>query len=103
MPKEVTIAREKNVMGLRSRNAISGRTDRAHGRATYPAQNKVARVPRSDRGFYGDSISTVYDRSGKVVERGIWDESVYQGERVRWNERDGNYDLLHGYKLVFKD
>lgn len=41
MAKEVTTARENGVMGLRSRNAIGGRTDRAHGRATYPSLNKT--------------------------------------------------------------
>lgn len=40
MAKEAMIARENGVMGLRSRNAIGGRADRAHGRATYPSMNK---------------------------------------------------------------
>lgn len=37
--KEITSAREGGVNGLRSRNAVSGRTDRAHGRATYQSMN----------------------------------------------------------------
>lgn len=41
MAKEVMTARENGVMGLRSRNAIGGRMDRAHGRATYPSLNKT--------------------------------------------------------------
>lgn len=101
--KEPQVAREGNVMGLRSRNAISGRTDRSLGRATYPAQNRSKKVPKSDRGFYDDSHVTVYNEKGEVVESGMWDYSSYRDETTKWNERDGNYDLRNGYKLVVKN
>ena len=55
MAKEIVIARERGVMGLRSRNAIGGRVDRAHGRATYPSINK------SDS--YSDLRKTLRSRS----------------------------------------
>ncbi len=50
MAKETTIARESGVMGLRSRNAIGGRADRAHGRATYPSMNKRSTLERVKSG-----------------------------------------------------
>ena len=104
MAKEATVARESKVMGLRAANAIGGRTDRAHGRASYPSQNKSSKkVPKSDRGFYDDSYVKVYNEKGKVVESGIWDYSMYRDEPIKWNSVDGNYDLPNGYKLVVKN
>ncbi len=104
MAKEATVAREGGVMGLRARNAVSGRTDRAHGRATYPSLNKSSKkVPKSDRGFYDDSYVKVYNEKGKVVESGLWDYSAYRDEPTKWNDADGNYDLPRGYKLVIKN
>lgn len=104
MAKETNVAREKGTMGLRSRNAVGGRTDRAHGRASYPSMNTASRnVPKGDRGFYDDSVVTVYDESGKVVERGLWDYSAYRDEQTKWNERDGNYDIRNGYKIVVRN
>ena len=102
--KEPTVARENGVMGLRARNAVSGKADRSLGRATYPSLNKsTKKVPKSDRGFYDDSHVTVYNENGKVVESGMWDYSAYRDEPTKWNERDGNYDLRNGYKLVIKN
>ena len=56
MPKEVTIARENGVMGLRSRNAISGRADRAHERATYPSLNRESTIKSRINEFGGKLI-----------------------------------------------
>ena len=39
MAREITSARESSPMGLRSRNAVGGRADRAHGRPTWPSMN----------------------------------------------------------------
>ena len=91
MAKEAVIAREGGVKGLESRNAVSSSTRRP------------SKVPKSDRGFYDDSYATVYNDKGKVVERGLWDNSAYRDEQIKWNERDGNYDLPRGYKIVLKN
>lgn len=39
MASEVTKARENRVMGLRTRNAVGGRMDTAHGRPRWPSMN----------------------------------------------------------------
>lgn len=62
MAGEVMNARETRVMGLRSRNAIGGRTDRAHGRATWPALNGRDKTQKFEGGY--DSYLTHLQRSG---------------------------------------
>ena len=62
----------------------------------------IARVPRGGHLNYDDDEVAVYDDKGREVERGIYDYSAYKGENMRWNERDGNYDLRHGYKMVVR-
>ena len=61
MAKEITSARENGVMGLRSRNAIGGSADRAHGRASYPSLSK---------GSYNARVTSGEDMDRKHGELG---------------------------------
>lgn len=83
MAGEVTIARESRANPINS-------------------TGRAKKVPKGGRLNYDDDIVAVYDAQGKEVERGIYDESAYKGEDMKWNERDGNYDLRYGYKMVVK-
>ena len=65
-------------------------------------QQKLVKVPKGKRLNYDDDEIVVYDDKGREVEHDIYDNSVYKGEDMRWNERDGNYDLRHGYKMVVR-
>lgn len=52
-----------------------------------------------------DDLVYVYDSKAQVVYSGPLDYCPYKddfSEHGEWNERDGNYDLPHGYKLVVK-
>lgn len=69
---------------------------------TERVQQKLVKVPKGKRLSYDDDEIVVYDDKGREVERDIYDNSVYKGEDMRWNERDGNYDLRHGYKMVVR-
>ena len=107
MAKEVMTARENGVMGLRSRNAIGGRTDRAHGRAEWPSMNgRSAKIPKGKKLNYDDDIVTVYDEKGKKVSEGMWDYSPYNNdetyESMKWDDTEKNYKIAHGYRLVVK-
>lgn len=62
----------------------------------------IVKVPKGGHLNYDDDEISVYDDKGREVERGIYDDSSYKGEDMKWNERDGNYDLRHGYKLVVR-
>lgn len=83
---EVKVARESSAKALNSVRS-----------------SRKAKVPKSDTHFYDDSFVTVYNERGQVVEREMWDYSVYRGEPMTWNEKDKNYDLRNGYKLVVKN
>lgn len=48
-------------MGLRSRNAMGGRRDTAHGRATLPSQNRTSGRGISDQEFRG--ITQILEKS----------------------------------------
>lgn len=107
MAKETTVARENGVMGLRLRNAIGGRTDRAHGRATLPAQNgRSAKVPKGKNLNYDDDIVAVYNEKGKKVSEGMWDYSPYRTDEtydtMKWDDTAKNYKLPNGYRLVVR-
>ena len=107
MASEVKIAREGGVMRLRSRNAVSGRTDRAHGRATLPAQNgRAAKIPKGKKLNYDDDIVSIYDDKGKKVSEGMWDYSPYNNDEtydsMKWDDKAGNYTIARGYRLVVK-
>lgn len=107
MAKEITTARESNVMGLRSRNAVSGRTDRAHGRATLPAQNGwAAKIPKGKKLNYDDDIVAIYDDKGKKVSEGMWDYSPYNNDEtydsMKWDDTAKNYKIARGYRLVVR-
>ena len=86
---EISVARENGVHGIDTRNSVR--------------RARTSKIPKSDRVFYDDSFVTVYDTSGRVVERGLWDDSLYRDDSPKWNASDGNYDLPHGYKLVIKN
>ena len=60
------------------------------------------RVPGGKRINYDDDIVEVYDNKGKKVYTGILDDTPYKYEDYRWNDKDKNYDLPHGYKMVGK-
>lgn len=60
------------------------------------------RVPGGKRINYDDDIVEVYDNKGKKVYAGILDDTPYKDEDYRWNDKDKNYDLPHGYKMVGK-
>jgi hypothetical protein len=51
---------------------------------------------------YDDDIVAVYDDKGKKVYEGMLDYSPYQLDDSKWNEKDKNYDLPKGYKMVGK-
>lgn len=107
MAKETSTARERGVMGLRSRNAIGGRTDRAHGRATYPSQNgRSAEIPKGKKLNYDDDIVSVYDEKGKKVSEEMWDYSPYNNDEtydsMKWDDTAKNYKIANGYRLVVK-
>lgn len=100
-------ARENGVMGLRSRNAIGGRMDRAHGRATNPALNRrTAKIPKGKELNYDDDIVTVYDENGKKVSEEMWDYSPFRNDEtydsMKWDDTAKNYKLANGYRLVVK-
>lgn len=63
---------------------------------------KVKKVPGGKRINYDDDIVEVYDNKGKKVYAGILDDTPYKDEDYRWNDKDKNYDLPHGYKMVGK-
>lgn len=63
---------------------------------------KVAKVPSGHRVYYEDDLVEVYDDKGKKVYSGLYDYCDYKEERSTWNEKDKNYDLPHGYKMVGK-
>lgn len=63
---------------------------------------KTAKVPSGHRIHYEDDLVEVYDDKGKKVYSGLFDYCNYKDENYKWNEKDKNYDLPHGYKLVGK-
>ena len=63
---------------------------------------KNSKVPGGKRVNYDDDLVEVYDDRGKKVYSGILDDTPYKDEDYRWNEKDKNYDLPHGYKMVGK-
>ena len=63
---------------------------------------KNSKVPGGKRVNYEDDFVEVYDDKGKKVYSGILDDTPYKDEDYRWNEKDKNYDLPHGYKMVGK-
>lgn len=75
-----------------------------------PAKITKARVPatavdraRVQKGFridYEDDEVEVYDNTGKIVYSGMLDYTDYKYENAKWNDKDKNYDLPNGYKMV---
>lgn len=65
-------------------------------------ETKAAKVPSGHRIHYEDDLVEVYDDKGKKVYSGLFDYCDYKDENYKWNEKDKNYDLPHGYKLVGK-
>lgn len=63
---------------------------------------KKAKVPSGKKVSYDDDIVAVYDDKGKKVYEGMLDYSPYQLDDSKWNEKDKNYDLPKGYKMVGK-
>lgn len=57
-------------------------------------------TPAGKKIRFEDDFVEVYNAEGKLVESGILDESEYKYEDYRWNEKDQNYDLPYGYKMV---
>lgn len=60
------------------------------------------KVPSGKKVSYDDDIVAVYDDKGKKVYEGMLDYSPYQLDDSKWNEKDKNYDLPKGYKMVGK-
>ena len=85
MAAEVTIAKEGGV------NPINAK-----------GQARLQKVPSGKKLEYEDDTVVVYNAKGQEVEREIYDYSAYKGEDMTWNERDGNYDLRYGYKMVVR-
>lgn len=71
-------------------------------KAIEDAEREVKKVPGGKRINYDDDIVEVYDNKGKKVYAGILDDTPYKDEDYRWNDKDKNYDLPHGYKMVGK-
>lgn len=63
---------------------------------------KKMKVPSGKKVSYEDDIVAVYDDKGKKVYEGMLDYSPYQLDDSKWNEKDKNYDLPKGYKMVGK-
>lgn len=63
---------------------------------------KTSKVPKGNRISAEDDIVEVYDDKGKKVYSGILDYCPYKDDNFKWNEKDGNYDLPKGYKMVGK-
>ena len=59
-----------------------------------------AKAPKGYRISFEDDLIEVYDNKGKRVESGLYDYSSYRHEDYKWNEKDQNYDLPNGYKMV---
>ena len=64
------------------------------------AERAVNKVPGGNRIHFEDDLIEVYNEKGERVESGLYDYSVYRREERKWNEKDQNYDLPHGYKMV---
>lgn len=59
-------------------------------------------VPSGKKINFDDDVVEVYDASGHKVYSGILDNTSYKDEDYKWNDKDKNYDLPHGYKMVGK-
>ena len=65
----------------------------------------MKKVPSGSMILCEDDIVQVYDSNGNMVYNDSLDYCPYKkdfDEYGRWNDKDGNYDLPHGYKLVVK-
>lgn len=58
------------------------------------------KVPSGKKVSFDDDIVAVYDDKGKKVYQGMLDYSPYRLDDSKWNEKDKNYDLPKGYKMV---
>ena len=63
------------------------------------------KVPKGCKVDFEDSMVEVYDEKGNLEYSGILDYCPYKeefDENGKWNDKDQNYDLPGGYKLVGK-
>ena len=57
-------------------------------------------VPSGNRVMYEDDLVEVYDAKGNLEYSGMLDYTDYKNDTARWNDKDKNYDLPNGYKMV---
>lgn len=60
------------------------------------------KIPKGKRISTDDDLVEVYDNNGKKIYSGIFDDCPYKYYGIKWNQKDGNYDLPSGYKMVGK-
>lgn len=61
-------------------------------------------IPKGKRIEFEDDIVSVYNgKNGQIVYNGILDYCPFKDDFDdfgKWNEKDKNYDLPNGYKMV---
>ena len=87
--------------------ALKRRIDRLEkeNKQTTSSTTSSVKVPKGKRINYDDDIVEVYDNKGKKVYSGTLDYCPYKDDlddNGKWNDKDGNYDLPQGYKMVGK-
>lgn len=65
-------------------------------------KTEAVKIPSGNKVSAEDDYVEIYDASRKKVYSGILDYSPYKDEDYKWNEKDKNYDLPQGYKMVGK-
>lgn len=97
------------VLSMKKNNDVYKLVIRPKDKKTYDSKKTDSKkeapkkkVPSGKKVSYDDDIVAVYDDKGKKVYEGMLDYSPYQLDDSKWNEKDKNYDLPKGYKMVGK-
>ena len=61
---------------------------------------KTNRIPKGKRINYEDDLVRVYNDKGGIDYEGMFDYCPYKYDDYKWNEKEGCYDLPHGYKMI---
>ena len=64
------------------------------------SMERKVNIPRGKRVRYEDDLVRVYNDKGEVDYEGLLDYCPYKYDGYTWNEKDGCYDLPHGYRMI---
>ena len=92
----------KNIVSGKESDKKEDSSKKAESKTSAKKEVTKKKVPSGKRINYDDDIVAVYDDKGKKVYEGMLDYSPYQLDDSKWNEKDKNYDLPKGYKMVGK-